>query len=192
MSLKNKSTTDLQSELDKIAQNLAEHVARASDILTELRNRKVFHPFMRTSILRHHAAISNGTLSPTAVIALGGNLHLIEAIKPLPTAHQEAFANGDGVDIAEMKPDGEIVTITRPIVELSASALKRVFGPNGVRSISEQKALMGNRQDRTRIDGIIVDKDQPALIFGRKRVRPHELIGPLKALGYELKKTTKV
>lgn len=185
----NTSTTSLVVELDGIAQSIAQHVVRASEILTELRRRKVHHPFMTSSLLRHHKGITDGLLSPTAVVALGGNSVLISAIKSLPISQQEHLASGAGVDVIEMTPEGNLVTVTRPIMELSAPALERVFGEFGLRSLAEQTALFGNGTDRTRINGIIVDRSEVELVFGRKRVKPNDLIAPLKALGYELKKS---
>lgn len=188
MELNKKPTAEIQIELSEIAGGIAAKVIRASQLLSELQRRKIFHPFMRTSILRHHRGISDGKLSAMAVLTLGGNMPLISAIKALSIEMQERLASGVAVDVAEMTPEGKVITVSRPIIELSGSALERVFGSKGVRSLTEQAKLLGKEPDRKKVNGIMVDKDEIALIFGRMHVRPNDLIAPLKALGYDLKK----
>jgi hypothetical protein len=189
-SLNNTSTNDIRAELDQIVSDTAEWMERAAALLVELRRRRENHPLMQSNVLRFFKLIDNRRLSAEAVLAVGGNRNLVRALEKLPLAEQVRVAKDQPVQVVEISPEGKEVIAQRSIGHLSQSALDRVFGPDGIRSIQEQREMLGAPPDRERVDGIIVDRSARKIIIGRKQFSPLELAGALKALGYEVRRVT--
>lgn len=187
-SLSNISTADLRAELDQIVDDTAEWMERAAAILVELRARKESHPLMHSNVLRFFKGIAGGSLSSKAVLAVGGNRNLVRALHGLPLGEQDAIATERPVQVVEISPEGKHVIVDRTITTLSQSALDRVFGEKGLRSIEEQKQMLGQETHKERISGFLVDRKASVIVFGNKRVTPFDLIAPLKALGYRIEK----
>lgn len=188
VNLHNTSTSDIRSELDQIISDTSEWMQRASELLIELRNRGEKHPLMSSNTLRHFKLIGGGKLDPAAALAVGGNRNLVRALARMPRGEQYGYATDKTIQVVERLPDGSDVTEFRQITHLSQSALDRVFGEKGLRSLSEQRKLLGSPPNRKRVGEMIVDLDQKVIIIGRRKISAKNLKEPLKALGYALKR----
>jgi len=186
--LDNTSTEDIRSELDQIVSDTAEWLHRAAVLLVELRKRREKHPLMSSNTLRHFKLIADGKLDAAAALAVGGNRNLVRALSRLPFAEQLPYATQRTVQVVEHTADGREDLADRHITHLSQDALDRVFSEDGLRSIEEQREMIGKPPNRERVEGIIVDHDEKSIVVSRHHLRPRDLIKPLKALGYELRR----
>jgi len=184
--LNNVSTEGIRAELDQIIRDTSEWMERAAILLVELRRRGEKHPLMQSNILRFFKGIAAGNLSAEAILAVGGNRNLVRALGRLPVNQQTEVAKNRPVQVVEMTPEGEEIVTDRSIAQLSQSAIDRVFGPKGLRSLQEQREMLGPKRHQKRIDGVIVDISARKIVIGAKHISPAELIGPLKALGYRI------
>lgn len=186
--LNNVTTAAIRAELDQIVKDTAEWMERASVLLVELRRRGEDHPLMHSNVLRAFKGIAERKLSAEAVLAVGGNANIVRALEKLPLDQQAGYAKDCPVPVVEVSPEGKHVTAYRKLQSLGPSVIDRVFGPDGLRSIEEQKAMLAAPSNRIRVDGILIDTSERRIIIARKHISPADLIGPLKALGYELRR----
>lgn len=180
------STEEILSEIDGFKFLAVEVVERLALMLKTLRQRRQPHPFFADRILKFWESICDQSLSAEAAILLG-NQELIRAVLPLRLDEQLAFSKGAEVPVAEVADDGSVHRAHLPIQRMSPSMLKRAFGPDGLRSVSEQSEIIRS-QGRIERHGIItVLRDENAVKIGNSKLRwPEDFEVAARALGYRL------
>lgn len=179
------TTEELTAELDGFVQLAVEVAARMSVILAELRKRRKPHPFFHHPVLRFFQAIADGALHPEAAILLA-NGDLIKAVIPLPRQRQLEVAYGAEIPVAVTAPDGKIKSDDMPIQRMDPATLRRAFGPDGIRTVHQQIAMIRDEGKIERHGMITVLRDEGLLKISNQKIRPEDLRGPLLALGYSL------
>lgn len=189
-SLKSTTTDALMQELASIQSGQAEGILRASAILCELRDRKTFHPAMKTAILRWFAEIHAEKLHPQFVIMFAGVQTLIKAAVGTPLDKQEAWAAGGDVDIAEVNTAYQVVEAKKPLIRFTPTDIKTAFCERGLRPMPEQKLIVEQRIHAAQAvigapeSRVKADVKAGVLLIAGLRLRPGELIEAMQALGY--------
>lgn len=179
------ATEDLLAEISGFKALAVEVVERLALILKELRSRRQPHPFFYDRIMCFWQSIEDGSLDAEAAVLLA-NRHTIKAILPLPKAEQREIARGKEVAVAIRQSDGSIVRENMPIMRMDQPKLSLVFGAEKVRSFSEQADILRHSGNVERIGMVTVLRSEQLLKIGNQKIRPEDLEGPLKALGYRL------
>lgn len=179
------TTEGLLAEIDGFKFLAVEVVERLSLIMSELHKRRQPHPFFHDRIMRFWQSISDQTLAAEAAIILA-NRDMIKAIIPLPRSEQIDIANGRGIPVATITPDGRIKSDDIPIRRMDPATLKRAFGPDGIRTVHEQAEMIRAAGRVERIGAITVLRDEHVIKIGNQKIAPEDLRGPLRALGYRV------
>lgn len=175
------TTEELLAALDGIRALSVQVIEYLSDVLKELRKRRVQHDFFNDRILSFWQEISSRQLAAEAAIGLA-NRPMIKAVLPLPLKEQIEVAHGKEIAVATMDGKTEHKTIHR----MDQPTLRRAFGPHGIRSIKAQVEMIRAEGRVERIGMVTVLRDEQVLKIGNQKITPEELRGPLMALGYSL------
>lgn len=175
----------LLAEIDGFKFLAVDVVERLSLIMSELRRRRLPHPFFKDRILSFWQSISDQTLAAEAAIILA-NRNMIKAVIPLPRSEQIEVANGREIPVATITPDGHIKSDYIPIHRMDPATLSRAFGPGGIRTVQEQAEIIRAEGRVERIGAITVLRDEQVLKIGNQKIRPEDLRGPLRSLGYKV------
>lgn len=179
------SSEELKAELDGFTALAVEVAERMSLILRELRNRRQAHPFFRHPVLRFFQDIADQNLDAEAAISLT-NAELIRAVLPLARARQREISRGAELAVANIALDSRVETESMPIFRMDSATLRRVFGPDGIRSITDQAEIIRSEGRVERHGMITVLRDECLIKIGNQKIKPEDLRGPLLALGYTL------
>lgn len=179
------TTEALLAELDGFKTLAAEVVERLALILKVLRARRQPHPLFHDRILRFWEHLADQTLSPEAAVLLA-NQNTIRAILPLPRQDQVEIARGRDIPVAEADGLGAINVVQMPINRMDGPTLRRVFGPDGIRSVAQQADCLAADGRVQRFGMITVIEAEQLLKIGNQKIRPEDLRGPLAVLGYSL------
>lgn len=190
-------TDDLLELLGATYDGIVAGTERAAKILVVLMSRGVTHPLMSEGVLRYFREIESGRLSAAAAVAFAGNRNMVGRIVGLPREIQVKIALGETLlEVAEFTPRGEIVVQKRPIRQLDNPTLDRVFAKERIRTPKEQETLLRAAQasvaapSRQVGQRVSIASDSKALMIGRSRIEPNELMGPLLRLGFKLVRVT--
>ena len=179
------TTADLIAEVDGFKELAVEVCQRLAAILVVLRKRRERHAFFQHPILRFFEAIADDTLDAEAAIILG-NGALIKAVMHLPKDQQRAIAKGQEIAVATVQPNGRIGNENLPIQRMGTEVLKRVFAPEGIRSVQGQAAIIREKGKTEKHGMITVDRDHGRLRIGNQTFTPDEFNAAFLALGYKI------
>lgn len=175
------TTEELLGAIDSIRALSVDVVEYLSGVLSELRKRRIQHHFFSDRILSFWQEINGKQLAAEAAIGLA-NRPMINAVLPLPHSEQIEVSHGKEIAVATIEGKTEIM----PIHRMDGPTLKRVFGPNGIRSVKAQSAIIRDVANVKHHGVITVLQDEAMLKIGNQKIKPEDLRGPLMALGYVL------
>lgn len=107
--------------------------------------------------------IAYGNMIPELFVAFQGNGRLLNKAGSLPKPEQEKFANDEPIKV--MLPNGDHRMI--PPSCLSRREVSQLFGPNGMRTESEQLAWLRDQDEKARLRNS--HNDEPSIVLDRKR-----------------------
>jgi hypothetical protein len=126
---------NIGNELLSVAADLVAAVDVRPETMEELMDLGV-----NRSLLYRLYKLGRGQISPRLVFATGREKHLLA----LPRSEQERILD-DG--IAVLSPGGDHRQI--PVSQLSTAQCKQVFGPQGVRTLAEQRTWLDEHRAKT-------------------------------------------
>jgi hypothetical protein len=182
------STEQLLVAIDSIRILSVEVVEYLSEVLKELRARRVRHDFFADRILRFWSSIADQSLAAEAAILLA-NQFTIKAILPLPRLDQIAIAKGRVVAVAVMQADGTISSDDLPINRMDAATLRRAFGPEGIRSVYEQADIIRNEGKTDRHGMMTLMLDEHMAKIGNQKIKLEDMAELLRMAGYTVEMT---
>ncbi len=185
-------TEKLIEMMVRLNQGIVEHLILACAILCEMRNRKEWHIFFKNGLYRWCSEIHHGKLHPEFAIMYSGFTSVIKAVIGTPLEDQKVWAMSGEVDLVEITAAYDVVEVRKPLVRFGAVDLETAFGPQGLRSIEEQRVIVQRRIRHIapvqNADGprVLVDLNDKMLLINRTRCRPNDLREALGLLGYVL------
>ena len=175
-------------------QGTAAGIKRACAVLLEIHHRGEHHTYMRSELYKHYKAICDGRLSAEAALGLAGHDAAIEAIMGLPHSVQNRLVMKEKIVPLVTFSGGKFHESTTTLMSVSEKDLPVVFGDGGMRSHAAQREILRDRDKAhaadqappPRIGRVEVDVARRELILGRMKLRPDELIEPLRLLGFKM------
>lgn len=190
--LTNVPTTQLIKVLERMNQGFVEQLIKGAAILCEIRNRKEWHIYMKNGLFRYYSEIHHEKLHPQFAMMFSGYRVVIDAVIGTPLSLQLEWALGGEVDLVEVSDAYQAVEVRKPLMRFGVSDLETAFGPQGLRTIEEQRVIVQHRvaniapaQDA---DGpkIRADTKEGVLLIRRARINPLDLREALRDLGWKL------
>lgn len=194
-SLKDQSTSQLEQSLQAVISNTADEIARASAILYELRERKIWHNAMKTDLLKWFVEIHMERLHPEFVMMFAGTPTYVRAALGSSLKQQKEWADGGEVRIAEVNAHYEVVETKKPFFRLDAKDLNTAFNDGKIRPMTEQRKIAEKRiapiapSEKPKQERVRAHIEDEAIVINGTKYRIGELKAPLLALGYRLVRT---
>lgn len=181
------STREILDEMSGFAALAAAVVERWAVLLKELASRRVGHPMFHHPVMQFWMSIENHTLSAEAAIQLAGcrDGRMIRAVLPLSLSEQVEVANGLEIPVAVLTEAREVKTEHMPIHRMDIATLIRVFGPDGIRGLSEQERMLRATKEVVRVGRLSVVVDDGVLKVGNMKLLPREVAKAMEMLGWE-------
>jgi hypothetical protein len=136
------SAAELAERIRNIGNGLlsvAADLVRAVDVRPETMD-ELIDSGVNRDLLRRLEKLGRGQISPRLVFAYGHEKNLLA----LPLSSQERILD-DGVEV--LSPGGDHRHI--PVGQLSPAQCKQVFGPQGVRTLAEQRTWIDEQRAKT-------------------------------------------
>lgn len=184
----NMTTSVLFTLLEQTVDHNAGSLERACRILAALKTRGERHEWMKKGAFRYFQEITDGRLSALAALTFD-RTNILKKIVDYPIELQNKLAKGEFIDVYRIDERSAVVADKRTAVQLNARQIKLVFGKHHIRNVVEQEKLLRAEIPKTpalKLPRIIVDLQTNSLRVGKMKIEPHELIEPLRALGYQI------
>lgn len=161
-------------------------------LLNELRQRSFNHPLMGHPLYRKFDKVASGVLTPKAVLGFAGYPTALELIQNVDTEMQDRLAAGEKVPVVSKDTAGRYVFEQKPVLQMDASTLKRVFGPDGIRSREDQEHMLAaelKQPVKVKVTAsIAVIPKKEKIQVGKTTISLDDMREPLRLLGYKLVK----
>lgn len=141
--LREMSVEELKHELGRALEVTADNLLYLARLWRELERRGEDLSQLRAGLRAFLPAIADGRLDAQAAVQFAGNLTMLRALAAQPLSVQRRLAEGKRVTVLTMV-DGEWKEERRRGDELSVSEIRQVFHAGAMRSIEEQRRLIGD------------------------------------------------
>lgn len=182
------STADLRRELASSLHHTVAHFVRLAWIVRLLEERGEDLSDLRSGLLDYLRRIAYGQVLPEIVVRFASSPAMLRRIAALPLPDQRRIAAGETVPLVVWGESGRPDVRQVDPAYLAADQMRRVFGPNGLRSESEQIVLLeaaGRVQPRprqVRVSSITADCRRNVIRVGRTELQPAAIVQALAAL----------
>lgn len=123
---------EIDAELREAIHDGRNALIRVCQLLAAKKDRGVDDPLFRHPIFGWYAEVASGKINPEALWVFAGlPQSFIRKLSKMPFSVQIDLATGGKVSVVERTTAGEFKVRHRPVAELSAGALDRVFDDDG-------------------------------------------------------------
>lgn len=134
-------TEDLKRELAQAIGITAKTLAYLAEIWAELERRGEDLSDLRRGLMSYLPLIAEGRLDPELVVRCAGQAMLLKAASELPLSEQRRLLD-EGIKLIDIGEDGSVIERTKPVEQISAVEVRRVFAGGHLRSPAEQARLI--------------------------------------------------
>ena len=143
------STADLMSRLSETLRTTADGLRQMAAIVAELERRGEDLSDMKLGLVGYLRRIASGQMLAETVVRFAGNPLALDRISRLPLDQQRRVAAGESFELAVWRDNGERTAWLKVDPTIATPAqIQQLFGPQGVRSKSEQVAILEDRRSR--------------------------------------------
>ena len=193
--LNTKTDDEIFGIISQSALNIENSVELICKALVVLRSRNVIHHLMNSPLFRKFHLLGEGRVTASAYLAFSTTPSALEGISHVDRDMQDRLAADEPLPCVVRNAEGRIVFENKPVRRMEDTVIKRVFGPEGIRSREDQEHILAaemKQPTRVRVSetiGVIPRRDQ--ICIGRKNIYVDDMREPLRLLGYKLVKIEK-
>ncbi|QWY83592.1 hypothetical protein [Rhizobium phage RHph_X2_26] len=190
--LENKSVTQLYHVLNQHMSDGHKSIAKACEIIVELRKRGEIVECTRTGVYRYYREIAAGQLTAAAVVAFCGMPDMLKRLAGQPAAEQDELASGKRVPVVVGVDNGEPVVRELDVIRMSRQQRDCVFTPDAKPvPVAEQAKTVKVREherakvgERKKLVPVKAETGSDSVRVGEHLVPAVRLAEALRALGY--------
>lgn len=173
------TSENLRAELAKSMRITAEHLVRMAAIVRVLEERGEDMSDLSFGMLRHLRRIAYGQMMPEVVVRFQDQPLLMDRVSLLPLPDQTRLLAGENVRLVTVQ-DGKMDHRLVPLEAMTRDDIWQAFGKSGLRSDSEQIAVLRSRAERapkrSKSQAVIVDMKRGGIMVDGLFISKADLI----------------